>query len=142
MTPLYRDPWFTFHFEDDRMICRFHLEGVQAGRRVEVFKVDPVTGAKLGLLATASVGADGWVDLFDPIIVKAGEAFIAIPEPTAHVAGPDSLCETCRHTREIITPKNSRFLLCLLSVTDARYAKYPPQPVVRCEGHKSEQGQQ
>jgi hypothetical protein len=77
----------------------------------------------------------GWVDLSQPIIVKAGEAFIAIPESTARVAWPNSLCETCQHMREIITPKSSRFLLCQLSVTDARYAKYPRQPVLRCEGH-------
>jgi hypothetical protein len=100
-----------------------------------VFKIDPLTGATLGQLAAASVGAGGWVDLVDPIIMKAGEAFVAIPESAAHVARPNSLCETCQHMREIITPKMSRFLLCRLSVTDAHYAKYPPQPVVRCEGH-------
>jgi hypothetical protein len=26
------------------------------------------------------VGEDGWVDLAEPIIVRAGEAFIAVPE--------------------------------------------------------------
>ena len=81
MIPLYEDPWFTFHFADDRLIPRFHLEGVEAGRRVSVFKIDPGSGERLGLLAMATVGEGGWVDLPEPIIVRAGEAFIAEPEP-------------------------------------------------------------
>lgn len=32
MLPLYEDPCFTFRFADDRIIPRFHLEGVEAGR--------------------------------------------------------------------------------------------------------------
>jgi hypothetical protein len=80
MLPLYQDPWFTFRFADDRFIPRFHLEGVQAGRQVSVFKFNPSTGDRLGLLATATVGEGGWVDLAEPIIVRAGEAFIAVPE--------------------------------------------------------------
>jgi hypothetical protein len=80
MVPLYQDPWFTFRFSDDRLIPRFHLEGIEAGRRVSVFKIDPGTGERLALLAAARVGADGWVDLGEPILVRAGEAFIAVPE--------------------------------------------------------------
>lgn len=80
MIPLYRDPWFTFRFADDRIVPRFHLEGVEAGRRVSVFKIDLGAGERLGLLATAIVGAGGWVDLAEPILVQAGEAFIAVPE--------------------------------------------------------------
>jgi hypothetical protein len=83
MLPLYEDPWFTFRFTEARIIPRFHLEGVEAGRRVLVFKIDPGTGERLGLLATASVGAGGWVELAEPIVVKAGEAFIAVPEPAS-----------------------------------------------------------
>jgi hypothetical protein len=80
MQPLYQDDWFTFRFADDRLIPRFHLEGVEAGGRVSVFKIDAGTGERLGLLATATVGEGGWVDLSEPIIVRAGEAFIAVPE--------------------------------------------------------------
>jgi hypothetical protein len=80
MLPLYHDPYFTFCFAADRIIPRFHLEGVEAGRRVEVYKIDPGTGERLGLLATATVGEGGWVDLLEPIIVRAGEAFVALPE--------------------------------------------------------------
>jgi hypothetical protein len=81
MLPLYEDPCFTFRFAEARLIPRFHLEGVEAGRRVEVFKIDPATGERLGLLATATVGGGGWVEVAEPIIVRAGEAFIAVPEP-------------------------------------------------------------
>ena len=79
MRPLYRDLHFTFRFADDRVIPRFHLEGVAVGRRVEVFQIDPGTGARRGLLATATVGDGGWVDLLEPLRVQAGEAFIAVP---------------------------------------------------------------
>ena len=48
----------------------------------------------------------------------------------------ESLCETCRNLREIITPKESRFLLCQVSKSDPVYPKYPPQPVVKCEGYE------
>jgi hypothetical protein len=47
-----------------------------------------------------------------------------------------SLCETCARMREVVTPKGSRFLLCELSRTNADYAKYPPQPIVRCSGYQ------
>jgi hypothetical protein len=47
-----------------------------------------------------------------------------------------SLCEACAWMREIKTPKGSRFLLCQLAQADARYSKYPPQPVVRCDGYR------
>ena len=78
MLPLYQDPWFTFRFADDRLIPRFHLEGVEAGRRVSVFRIDPGTGERLHLLATARVGEGGWVELMEPIIMRAGEAFVAM----------------------------------------------------------------
>ena len=78
MTPLYADSWFTFRFADNRLIPRFHLEGVPTGQRVAVFKVDPNTGERHGLLASAIVGDGGWVDLPQPIIMRAGEAFVAV----------------------------------------------------------------
>ena len=80
MRPLYQDPWFTFRFAEDRIIPRFHLEGVAAGSQVKVFKIDPATGEWLSLLATASVGEGGWVDLPQRILVRAGDAFVAVPE--------------------------------------------------------------
>ena len=46
-----------------------------------------------------------------------------------------SLCETCDFMREIVTPKGSRFLLCRRAEVEPLYAKYPPQPLLRCQGH-------
>lgn len=80
MISLYQDAWFTFRFEGNRLISRFHLEGVQTGRRVSVSKIDANTGVRLGLLATATVGEGGWVDVAEPIMVRAGEVFIVVPE--------------------------------------------------------------
>ena len=80
MLLLYEDQWFTFRFADDRIIPRFHLEGVAAGRTISVFKQDANSGERQELLATATVGEGGWVDLIEPIVVRAGEAFIAVPE--------------------------------------------------------------
>jgi hypothetical protein len=80
MTPLHHDPHLTYRFAEDRTVLRFHLEGVKAGRRVSVFQIDPGTDERLGLLATATVGEGGWLDLTESIIVRAREAFIAVPE--------------------------------------------------------------
>ena len=79
MRPLYEEPHFTFRFADVRIIPRFHLEGVEAGQHVSVFRIDPGTGERLGLLATATVGEGGWVNLAEPISVRAGEAFVVVP---------------------------------------------------------------
>ena len=79
MITLHHDQHFTFRFADDRIIPRFHLEGVEIGWRVAVFKIDPGSGERLGLLAMATVGEGGWVDLQEPIIVRAGDAFVAVP---------------------------------------------------------------
>lgn len=59
MIPHHRDPWFTFRFADDRLISRFHLEGVEVGRHVSVFRIDPGTEKRLDLLAIATVGEGG-----------------------------------------------------------------------------------
>jgi hypothetical protein len=50
-----------------------------------------------------------------------------------------SLCETCAWMRKVTTPKGSRFLLCRLSKANPAFPKYPPQPVVRCEGFTQNQ---
>ena len=49
---------------------------------------------------------------------------------------PGSLCLSCRFVREIVSGKGSRFLLCEKPLTDPRFAKYPPQPVVACAGYE------
>ena len=48
---------------------------------------------------------------------------------------PVSLCQSCANVREVRTAR-SRFLLCELALTNAAYPKYPPQPVVRCDGYQ------
>ena len=80
MLPPYHDPHFTFGFADDRIVPRFQLEGVGSGRRVDVFRIDPATGERLGLLTTGVVGDGGWVHVVEPIGVRAGDAFVAVPE--------------------------------------------------------------
>ena len=80
MTRLYEDPWYTFRFADDRIIPKFHVEGVPEGRRIGVHRIDAATGERLGLLAEATVGEGGWVELPEPIVVRAGDAFIAVPQ--------------------------------------------------------------
>ena len=79
MIPLLHESHFTFRFGDDRIIPRFHLEGIEAGRRVSVFKIDSTTIERLALMTMATVGEGGWVDLAEPIIVRAGDAFIVVP---------------------------------------------------------------
>ena len=81
MTPLYRDPPFTFRFADDRLVPRFHLAGVGPGRRVAVYRLDPATGAPLDRLAEAVTGENGWVDLPEPLVVRAGGGLVAVPAP-------------------------------------------------------------
>jgi hypothetical protein len=76
---LFEEPFFTFRFADDRRILHFHLNGVEAGRRIAVFEIDPVTGERLGRIASATAGEGGWVDLSEPIMVRAGESVVAVP---------------------------------------------------------------
>jgi hypothetical protein len=52
--------------------------------------------------------------------------------PAESAAG---LCATCTHARRIESSRGSLFFLCQLSASDARFAKYPPLPVVSCTGH-------
>ncbi|MFO0852396.1 MAG: hypothetical protein U0871_28120 [Gemmataceae bacterium] len=79
MLPLHRDPHHTFRFADARIIPRFHLEGVGAGVRVAVYRIHPETGERLGRLTTGVAGDGGWVDVAEPIVVRAGDAFVAVP---------------------------------------------------------------
>ena len=80
MLPVYHETHFTFRFADGRVIPRFHPDGVEAGRNVSVFKIDLDTGERLALIVTATVGEGGWVDLPEPINVRAGNGFVAVPE--------------------------------------------------------------
>ena len=79
MLPLYRDPHYTFRFADGQFIDRFHLDGVAVGTPVSVFAIEPATGERLGLIAAAVAGGGGWVDLDEPLVVRAGGGFVAVP---------------------------------------------------------------
>ena len=39
MLTIHRDRHYTFRFADDRLIPLFHLEGIEAGRRVQGFNI-------------------------------------------------------------------------------------------------------
>jgi hypothetical protein len=77
--PLHQDPFFTFRFAEARLIPRFHLEGVPSGRQVQVYWANPETLEPDDLLATAVVGEAGWVELPQPIVVRAGDVFVVVP---------------------------------------------------------------
>jgi hypothetical protein len=51
-----------------------------------------------------------------------------------------SLCETCEFMRAVWSACESRFVFCRLSQTRTGFPKYPPQPVIRCEGHHTPAG--
>jgi hypothetical protein len=78
MLPLYRDPHFTFRFAEDRLVGRFHLDGVEPGTPVSVFALAPATSERLEPIATAVAGDGGWVDLSEPLVVRAGGGFVAV----------------------------------------------------------------
>ena len=46
------------------------------------------------------------------------------------------LCPGCANVLIITNDRGSRFYLCRLSATNPRFPKYPPQPVVACDGFK------
>jgi hypothetical protein len=46
------------------------------------------------------------------------------------------LCATCRHVETIVSVRGSTFYLCQLALTDPRFPKYPPLPVLACEGYE------
>lgn len=98
MLPLYREHHFTFRFAEDRHVPRFHLEGVRAGHRVTVFALDGDTGDRRGVLAKATAGDGGWVDLSEPLVVRAGNGFVAVPVPAVAVRDetPEDI-EAVRH---------------------------------------------
>lgn len=49
---------------------------------------------------------------------------------------PVGLCDSCVHHRTIENRRGSRFHMCQRALTDRRFAKYPPLPVLRCPGYE------
>jgi hypothetical protein len=91
MIPLHHDPHFTFRFGETRIISRFHLEGLLAGTPVSVMRLDPATETRQDLIRHAVVGAEGWVDLSEPLIMHAGEGFVVLPEMMQNSGGTQTL---------------------------------------------------
>lgn len=54
------------------------------------------------------------------------------------MASARGLCGVCTHAREVLSGKGSVFVMCELSKVDARFRKYPPLPVLRCDGFKEQ----
>jgi hypothetical protein len=44
------------------------------------------------------------------------------------------LCARCLHVQIVVTPRESRFYLCRLSLTDPAFPRYPRIPVISCAG--------
>jgi len=51
---------------------------------------------------------------------------------------PAGLCETCRSAAIVQSDRGSTFYRCELSKTDPRFPKYPPLPVLRCDGYEKQ----
>src|SRR5262249_33251041 len=65
---------------------------------------------RLGLLAITTVGEGGWVDLPEPIILRAGDTFVAVPGPS-NPAAPGKSSATPPLTLLGVT---GRFAVCKL----------------------------
>ena len=50
------------------------------------------------------------------------------------------LCARCANARVITSARGASFVLCGLSRTDERFAKYPRLPVVTCVGFEAATG--
>jgi hypothetical protein len=79
MIPLYRAPDFTFFFAEDRIVGRFHLDGIEPNRTVVILRLDSQQ-QRGEQIATGTTGLGGWVELSEALRIRAGEGFLAIPE--------------------------------------------------------------
>lgn len=59
------------------------------------------------------------------------------PEPSERPEGLRGLCARCRHARLVTSGRGSQFVLCELSRTDERFARYPRLPVLSCAGFEA-----
>jgi hypothetical protein len=63
-----------------------------------------------------------------------------MPSMVPPVIPQAGLCASCRHAREVVSGKGSRFVLCELSRTDRRFPRYPQLPVLACTGYEPADG--
>ena len=59
------------------------------------------------------------------------------PEGQAPPPAP-GLCERCVHVQVVTSARGSQFYLCRLSYVDDRFPRYPPIPVLACDGFSEE----
>ena len=59
--------------------------------------------------------------------------------PTSDIAR-SGLCATCVHLKLLRSQRESVFFFCLRSESDPRFTRYPPVPVLRCDGHETQGG--
>jgi hypothetical protein len=53
-----------------------------------------------------------------------------------NISRQQGLCADCIHARTVESNRGSVFLLCELSRSDRRFAKYPRLPVLSCPGYE------
>jgi hypothetical protein len=58
----------------------------------------------------------------------------ALPDPALSDPGAAGLCPRCAYVKRLRSDRGSTFLLCARSKDDPRFPKYPPQPVLACDG--------
>jgi hypothetical protein len=59
-----------------------------------------------------------------------------VPEPRVEDRRAAGLCGTCLHARLQKNARGGVFWRCALADRDPRFMRYPPLPVLRCEGHE------
>ena len=57
--------------------------------------------------------------------------------PGAAPSEGSGLCAGCAHARVVTSARGASFVLCGLSRTDGRFAKYPRLPVLACFGFEA-----
>ena len=71
---------------------------------------------------------------------KGSSVILPMPDQSAAIPGnvltPIGLCLTCRHVRVVQNAHSSTFYLCRRAEDDARFARYPRLPVLRCAGYE------
>jgi hypothetical protein len=72
---LYHEDDFTFRFAEPRVVGRFHLENVAPGTVVAVRRLRTPGDVVGEMVATATVGPGGWVEIEPALRVDAANGF-------------------------------------------------------------------
>jgi hypothetical protein len=59
----------------------------------------------------------------------------------SQMAVDPGLCRRCVHSQTVESSRGSIFWLCRLSFEDPRFRRYPPLPVVACDGYREVKGE-